>query len=368
MISAVQTPRAPLRKTHADSDLMAYLHIRLRTRIQRRFSRAAYMRLLEMDLPQMTHFMSEAGYGEQARALGLTRKGSALIRMMVEGILQSEMAALRKICACSTLARAWLGLYAWKYDLLQLRFVLRARTAGMHPQSPPVMLVWLGNLPREVYNRLLSAERIDPEGEELKPFRPSPFWSTLQDFFGGKGLDPEVLEFSLLLNFYRDTLVPMAHGLPEGDPGRSLLLAEIHLVNFSTLLAGRIAGLTPTELQPRLITEGIWAREERMREILAMAEWPPLLQALGENDRSGFFATMLKEGELPTTERGFERLARQAFLRSAKKTLSSSTFSPASLVAYIILLEVEARNLAALASGKEAGVSREEQEEYLVVD
>jgi vacuolar-type H+-ATPase subunit C/Vma6 len=351
----------------SDRDLLEYLHTRLRCRSQRFIPDAQYARLMEMDTNQIAHYLSEAGYGEHARTLGLTLAGADLIRAIVERYLAQELAQLRKICVCSRLALTWLRAYAWKYDLLQLRFVLRSRDAGMAAQSH-VVLAALANISPETYRRLLRTEEFDVGAPEFSELLASPFAETLRRYYGTAARDAETLEFSLLEDYYHGVIGRMLNSIPEDDPARPLLLAEVHYANLSTLLSGRLAEVEPEQLQARFVVLGFWENEEAVREALSEAKLADVLRGLRSLDRIGFFQAFTEPGATAETAGDVERLARRTMLRFIRKAIGHSRPSPASLIGYLAWIEIEGRNLMALAMGKQAGLPQETIASLLVTD
>ncbi|MFH1708817.1 MAG: V-type ATPase subunit [Planctomycetota bacterium] len=132
--------------------LMVYIQTRLRCRFARRLKPADYPRLAGMDFDQIAHALTETTYGEAARNLNLQLGGERLIHAMVREELDFEVRAVRRICAASPAATAWLDAYAWKFDLMALRQALRARaTRGEFTESAFAPLM---NQPFGVYERL----------------------------------------------------------------------------------------------------------------------------------------------------------------------------------------------------------------------
>lgn len=348
-------------------ELLNYLQTRLRSRAANLVPDRQYARLLEMDPEQIAHYLSESGYGEQARSLGLTASGAELVRAIVVRHLADEMAKLRKICCCSLAALAWIRAYCWKYDLAQFRFMLRARQAGLKPNST-VVVAAMANLPADAYRDMTEAEKVELDAPGFSALSASPFAQTLRHHFEEEECDQEVLEFSLLEDYYHGVIGTLLQAVPEDDPARALLACDIHYVNLSTILSGRLSGAQADRLQARLLPLDLWAKESLVRDALRENDLAGTVNALRDADGSGFFKTLAEMPEALADCESLERSARRALLRTARAALRSGATSPACLICYLSLLEIEARNLTALAAGKKVDLSIGEMESLLITD
>jgi len=349
-----------------DQDVLAYLQTRMRCRAKyRRIPAREYDRLMEMDTAQVAHYLSESGYGEQARSQGLTETGANLIRAIVETYLQAEMGNVRRICRGSFAARAWMKAYAWKYDLVQLRFAVRARNAGMKPHSP-VVLAALANLPASTYQNLIMTDAVDLNAPELAGLLQSPFARTLRHHFEEEACDPEVLEYSLLEDYFHGVLGSMLQRLDLNDPARLLLLGDVHMVNLVTVLSGRMSGVQAQQLMARLIPLDFWAKPSAVTEVLFEPELAGVFKGLQNMDKHGFFRKFPGIDKEGLTAGQLERIGRNVLLALARDVLRSDYLSPACMVAYVIMTEYEARNLTSLAQGKQANLAPGQIGELLV--
>ncbi len=353
--------------TGSDKDVLAYLQTRMRCRVKsRRIPEREYSRLMEMDTAQIAHYLSESGFGEQARSQGLTESGANLVRAIVETYLQAEMANIHRICRGSFAARAWLKAYSWKYDLVQLRFAVRARNAGMKTHSP-VVLAAMANLPAQTYQDLIMADTIDLNAPEFAPLLTSPFAQTLRHHFEEEACDPEVLEYSLLEDYYHGVLGSMLQRLEINDPARLLILGEIHMVNLATVLSGRMSGVHAEQLMARLIPLDFWSKPTAVTEVLFEPELSGVFKGLQAMDKHSFFKKFPPglETEAVSEDR-IERTGRNVMFELARDVLRSDYLSPACMVAYVVLLEFEARNLISIAQGKQVSLPSEQIAELMV--
>jgi vacuolar-type H+-ATPase subunit C/Vma6 len=349
-----------LRSRGGDRATFLYIQARLRARLAQRLRGADYERFLGMTLDQVAHAISEAAYGEEARALGMTLSGGALLREMARRKLSSEIAALIRMCGEGAPAE-WLRAWRWRYDLVLLRAALRAR--GRWEALPgSTMIELLAQLPLAAYEQLA---RSGPASSAAAPFMNSPFRATLELAASDTPPDTEVLEAGLLHNFYDTVLSRLSRATSRRDPTQRVIEDQVHYVNLLTVLAARAEGTSPETALAQIVGRGFWRQESLVRGLLEASE----------AELSGRLATLGRRGELgsldlpatPEVTAGLlERAAVRSLLSQAFQAARCSLPTPAALTGYLTVIECEARNLVALVLADEGGLERADRRAMLV--
>lgn len=349
--------RAPLRLP--PQGFLIYLQMRLRCRLRRWPSAADFQRFANLTLDQIAHALSEKGYGEEARALAISQRGSDFLRAIVRQHMENEIAKLARICRVHDTSAVWLEAYRWKYDLHLLRAALRARQQQAEIFSD--CLTPFANLPFAAYQALAQAPALSSGEPALLPFVDTPFGAMLD--CSEPALDE--LEVALCHDFYADTLGAMRAATAGHKAAEDFIDAEAHLANLLTLLAGRRSGASPEKLSAQMIAVDFWAKPEAVRRLVAAPDAAALQENL-EALAAGMGRRNIFSRQAVDSEEALAHMLRRRLRHLAQKVIANSETSPLAAPAYVFCLECEAINLNLLAVAHDGGIGAEERRAMLV--
>ena len=332
-----------------------YLQVRMRCRLMRRPTAEDFRRFTGLTIAQIAHALSEKGYEQETRALGISHHGSDFLRAVAHQHIESELGAVARLCRADPATAAWLETYRWKYDLRLLRAALRARQRGA--EIWPDLFAPFANLPFAYYRTLARTPAFNEGAPALAPFATSPFGETLKR----TDLTADEIEVDLCHDFYCETLSAMRAAVAGHAPAEEFVAAEIHFANLLTLLSGRRIAASAEQVAAQMVPTDFWAQPAALRRMMAA----PNAAALAEDlrafaGRSGW-QIPLPAADHIKTEEAIAHLCRCRLRHLAHKVIFASESSPVVLAAYVFCLECEAGNLNALAVAHDSSIGAAEK-------
>lgn len=335
-----------------------YLQVRMRCRLVRRPTAEDFQRFTGLTIAQIAHALSEKGYEQETRALGISRHGSDFLRAIAHQHIESELSAVTRLCRAApaaAAAAAWLGAYRWKYDLRLLRAALRARRRGA--EIWPDLFAPFANLPFACYRTLARMPAFNEDAPTLMPFATSPFGETLKR----TDLTADEIEVELCRDFYCETLSLMRAAVAGHAPAEEFVAAEMHFANLLTLLGGRRIAASAEQVAAQMVPIAFWAQPSALRRLIAASNAAALAEDLAAfAGRSGWQIPLPAAGNIKAEET-IAHLYRCRLRHLAHKVIFASEPSPVVLAAYVFCLECEAGNLNALAVAHESGIGTAEK-------
>ncbi|PWR72061.1 V-type ATP synthase subunit C [Methanospirillum lacunae] len=362
----------------------AYIYIctRLTVRKARLIKKDQYMRLLNMDLNQISRFIGETEYQNEVNELAGSLSGIALI----EGALTRNLAeTYQSVVAITpgTLHELTVR-YLARWDIWNVMLVLRSRQFNIPADQIRQVLIPAGGISPGQIEALLSQRTINDIIEGLEKWELYPI---LKDGFATgyrKGLFAEV-ENSLYMSFYKNYYKDAKSGIRGGDAILPYMRFEIDIVNIRNLFRLR-AGSRVTDIKPYIIPGGnlrpeyfqqMYPVEDKQQFVAGMQQakiLPILMEALQdvrcnesvcEADAADLIWKLWAERKTPL----FAMMMAVTRLRLHRLEQISRRypFSVLPILSYLEHKRHEVANLRAIARGKQFGLDADHIRRYLVM-
>ncbi len=359
-----------------------YICTRLTVRKARLITKDQYMRLLNMDLNQISRFIGETEYQNEVNELAGSLSGIALIEAALTKNLAETYQSVVEITpgALHELTERYLA----RWDIWNVMLVLRSRQFDIPADKIRQVLIPAGGIRPGKIEMLLSMRTINDvieglEGWELYPDLKEGFASGYH-----KGLFADV-ENSLYKSFYKNLYRDARSGIRGGDYILPYLRLEIDIINIRNLFRLR-SGSRVSDIRPYIIPGGnlhpdffqqMYPIEDKQQFIAGMQQakfMPILLEALKdvrcdenlcEADAANLIWKLWSERRTPlfSMMMAVTRLRLHHIEQIAKR----HPFSALPIISYLEHKRHEVANLRTIARGKQFGLDPDHIRRYLVM-
>ena len=340
------------------------------------------MRLLNMDLHQITRFIGETEYQNEVNELAGSLSGIRLIEAALNRNLAATYQGVISIAPGSLheLAQRYLA----RWDIWNVMLLLRSKQFGIPADHIREVLIPAGGLSPRMIESLLASSSMCEIVEGLSGWD---LHRVLKEICGEgyrKGLFAEV-ENALYISFYSNLYRDARSGIRGGDAILPYLRFEIDIVNIRNLFRLR-AGSRVKDIRQFIIPGGnlhpdffqrVYPIEERQQFITEMqqAKILPLLMAALREVRCDASVCEMDAAEL-IWKRWSERrtplfsvvmAVSRLRLHRLEKISRRYPFSVLPILSYLEHKRYEVMNLRAIARGKQFGLDPDHIRRYLIL-
>ena len=337
-----------------------YVTARVKAKRASLLPKETYERLLVMEVPEIARFLGEREYKAEMLELGARYSGVDLIENAVSRNLAQTY---NKIFDFSEgTLRAMIGRYLDRYDLENIKTIVRAKTYGASADEVIEDLVPAGSFSEEFLTELVEAPNLDAVFKELSATiyanalsilhkKPSELanWSEWEDLVSRL--------------YYAELLAAIPPATDANRLMREFVQREIDVINLKTLL--RAWSSKATFEREIFLDGGYEMTVEDLHELVTLDK-PNLVRRLQDYSFYEDIAAALEKVEATGIGVLIRRVEKVHFLDAARYAhLHPLSILP--ILDYIVLKDREATNIRLIARGKESGLPTETLRELLVV-
>jgi V/A-type H+-transporting ATPase subunit C len=229
-----------------------YICTRLTVRKARLIQPDQYMRLLNMDLSQITRFIGETEYQHEINELAGKLSGISLIETALTRNLAATYQDVIRIAPGSLheLAERYLA----RWDIWNVMLLLRSKQFGIPAEQTSQVLIPAGGLSAGQIESLLRCNSLCDIVDGLSGWE---FYPVLLSICGGgyrKGLFADV-ENALYKSFYTELTRDARSGIKGGSAIIPYIRYEIDIINIRNIFRLR-AGSRVTDIRPYIVPGG----------------------------------------------------------------------------------------------------------------
>ncbi|MFH0966273.1 MAG: V-type ATP synthase subunit C [Methanobacteriota archaeon] len=359
-----------------------YICTRLTVRKARLIQPDQYMRLLNMDLNQISRFIGETEYQTEVNELAGSLSGINLIEAALTRNLAETCQSVIKIAPGSLHELA--ERYLTRWDIWNVMFLLRSKQFGIPADQTRQGLIPAGGLSPNLIESLLSRNSMCEIVEGLSRWELHKVLSDICSEGYRKGLFAEV-ENSLYISFYTNLYRDARSGIRGGDAILPYIRIEIDIVNIRNLFRLR-AGSRTEDIRPFIIPGGnlhpdffqrVYLTEERQQFISEMQQakiLPLLMTAIQEMRCDTSFCEMdaaeliwKRWSERKTPLFSMVMAVSRLRLHRLEQISRRYPFSVLPILSYLEHKRYEVINLRAIARGKQFGLDPDHIKRYLIL-
>jgi V/A-type H+-transporting ATPase subunit C len=347
---------------HKGKGNYAYVVARVRAKKASLMGDEVYQKMLMMSLPEISRFISESGYNKEMAELAGRIGGIDL----VEHATYMNMARVFSDILRSTTGelRDMVSAYLTKWDLWNLKVILRGKVYGADNESIREDLVPAGRLNEAMLDKMLSLETDKEVIEEFGRMEHMKVPSEIINAFGTEGRLGAVEDYFDKL-FYTRLLSQLD---PSSGPKRlfqDFIRREIDTINLETILILKMEGIYGDDVMKYIIPGGKQI-DKKLATQLANAE--TISAAANDLAQLDFYedikeALEAENGSLKDLVAGMKKY----HIRQAKKFSSLYPLSVLPVLDFMIKKNIEVDNIRIIARGIESGIDKDTIKGLLVI-
>ena len=337
-----------------------YVTARVKAKRALLLPKETYDRLLVMEIPEIARFLGEREYKAEMVALGARVSGVDLIEDAVTQNLAKVYTQIYEFSEGSL--RAMVGRYLDRYDLENIKAIVRGKVYNASKEEVLGDLVPAGSFERDFLEKLVNMEDLEQVFEALegtiyasalktlgKPASQVKNWAAWED------------RVSQL--YYADLLTSIPPSTEPNRLMRQFVRREIDLVNLKTLLRAWDA---KAKFEREIFLDGGDELDvETLHELVGLDK-PELVKRLADYSFYENIASDLDKLEETGIGALMRRVEKVHFLEAARYA-HMHPLSILPILDYIVLKDREVQNIRIIARGKESGLSMDVLRELLVV-
>ncbi len=339
----------------------AYVTARIRARKAKLLPRDAYPKLLARDAHEIARTLQEGEYKDEVDALAGRKRGAELIEHATRRNLARTYQDV--LGWCEGELAAMVELYLGRYDVYNVKTVLRGVFAGVDPEEIEENLVPAGRLSLEELQEMARLPTLD---DVLEAVRQHGYGAAVDEV---QEEDEVVQDLRVIENavdqVYYGLLVDSVE--PKDKPRRAFLnflQREIDVVNLKTLLRLRAEDIQ--DVQEFFVEGG----DEVTLETMTHAAQAPMEDLPQELSGLGFFDDIASALEAYVETRNLNEVVTaldQFLIQSSEGFTIRYPLSVLPVIDFILRKRIEVDNLRAIAHGKETGLDNDIIEELLIL-
>ncbi|NLL94304.1 MAG: ATP synthase A1 subunit C [Thermoplasmatales archaeon] len=339
----------------------AYTVARVKAKKSHLFKDDAYSKMLLMSLPEISRFISESGYSEEITELTGKFEGIDLIehatyRNMAgyfKGILDVSTGELHDMLAA----------VLQRWDVWNLKVILRGKSFGIDPDSVREDLVPAGELALQELEKMIALETVGEVIDAYCKLTETVIPPEIMDAYKTDGVLTDIEDF-LDKEYYRRLLESID---PSSKPTRLLqdyIRNEIDVVNLETLLKLKVEGVVGEQAMRFVIPNGKEIDRKTAERIAAAAT---VEEAMGAMSKLSFYGD-IKDALADTgslTE--LVSVLKKVHISQARTFSHLHPLSIIPIIDFMIHKEIEVNNIRTVARGLASGLDRDVIKDLLVV-
>ena len=338
----------------------AYMSARVKAKTSKLLKEEDYNKMLMMSVPEISHYISEAGYSKEMNDLGSRHEGIELLEYATymnmskqfRSILESANGELKDMVAA----------YLTKWDFENLKVVLRGKNYGLTLDNMRDDLVIAGSLKEDDLEKLLSAPSIE---ETLAIFKSKTGLSVSDEAIRAYKEDKILtkIEDEITKGYYKHVLDSISGKDRATNIFRNYIKYVIDLKNVETIMKLKMENIGGEEAADFFIPGGYQLNQK----IYAQAAAAPTMEAaFNELQSMKIYEELKALSQTPTISLlvlSMERLR----LQMAIQVAHMYPLSVIPVVVYMIMKEDEVKKIRTVAHGVDSGLDRDSIKNLLVI-
>lgn len=321
-----------------------------------------YNKMLQMTVPDISRYISESGYSKEMAELATKLDGIDLLEYATYANMSKVFSSI--LAASQGELHTMVAAYLEKWDIWNLKVILRGKSYGLGADKIKEDLVPAGSLCEEELDKLVS---LDSDDEILAAFSKMEKVSFPQDVMSAYKESGNLGKIEDYLDKFHYTRL-LASIKAESRPEKlfeSYVRNEIDVRNVATILKLKVEGIYGEEVMEYIIPGGKQV-DKRMLAQLANAE--TIQAAASDLQQLEFYDTIreLVESDDVNMNNVVTGMWRYT-IAQAKRFSHLYPLSVIPVLDFMIHKEIEVRNIRTIARGVESGLDKDIIKGLLVI-
>lgn len=339
----------------------SYTSARVKAKKSKLLKEEDYNKMLMMSVPEISHYISDAGYSKEMADLGNRYEGLSL----VEYATYANMAkAFRSILNSSTGALSrMVNAYLTKWDFENLKTIMRGKKYGLPIEEIREDLVPAGNLSMDDLDKMLSLTTIE---DILAAFSKKIHIVVPDDVISSYKTNGILgsIEDVLVKEYYKNLLASISSSDRPTQIFRTYIKTCIDLKNVETVLKFKADGIIGDVVVEYWIPGGTEVDERVMSQLAAAQD---IQAAVNEMQQLRMYSEIKDSLSQDSTILDVVGVINKYRVELANKVGHMYPLSVIPVVDYMIHKENEVRNIRMIAHGTDSGLDRDTMKKLLVI-
>ena len=341
----------------------AYATARVKTRKAFLYKKETFLKLLQMDLPEISRFIEESKYKKEIDELATKYSGIDLLEYALNLNMAREMNEVLGFCQGDM--KVLIGSYLMRWDVWNIKSILRGKNYGASEDEIKETLVPAGELRMTTLVDLIRKSNIPDVVDGLTGTKfYKPLYSSLDDF--NKTHTLTKMENSLDKAYYANLLSIILPGNAE-KLFMNFVKMEIDITNLRTLLRLKRQGLEHEKIMEFLVPGGSKIKMDDLRKFAQAPNFDDFLNMIKETPYWPALSEAVEKYREDKSLNTIEVALSKALIGYAERISHSYPLSITPILGYTVRKNVEINNIRTIARGKEAHLSDEAIKDQLVI-
>lgn len=340
----------------------AYTVARVKAKKSLLLKEADYDKMMHMSIPEISRYISETGYSKEMVELANRVEGIDLVEYatyenmakVFSGILGASQGELHDVLAA----------YLEKWDIWNLKVILRGKSYGLSGEKIKEDLVIAGSLKEEDLDKLLSLDNVE---DILASYCKMEHIQIPNDVLASYKNTTNLGEIEDYLDRYHYIRLVKSIN-PNSGPTRMFqdyIRTDIDIRNLETILKLKVEGIYGEQVMKYVIPGG---KQISGRLATQLANYETVAAALPELSQLEFYDSIkdLVESGTPTV-RALLIATRRYQAENAKKFSHMYPLSVVPIIDYMLQKEIEVSNIRTISRGLQSGMTPEQIKGLLVI-
>ncbi|MDO8480493.1 MAG: V-type ATPase subunit [Nanoarchaeota archaeon] len=314
----------------------------VRTRVMRTLliPREDYSKLMKMSLSEISNYLAESTYRQEINEYGVKYSGIELLEQALPLNLRRAVEKLKRISPDSY--NSMIDAYILKYDVDNLKTLIRAKLAGLPVAEARRLIVGVGRIRGDLSVQMFSQPTID----DMLAFLPADLAPFMEAY--GALQEKTIAEIENALDrTYFDTIFAFTEKIPrQGKLFARFLLSQVHHINVLTFLRLR-KELPKEELQKLLILPRKDPHTPYFAKLYALEQDADILAHL---------AKRYPEIKDLSSLIGVELALQSNLFRKTLRFEHQDPMSIYAILSYLFAKEIEIQNIKKIVKAKHLGI------------
>jgi len=342
----------------------AYASARVKTRKSFLYPKETYLRLLQMELPEISRFIEESRYKQEIDELATKYSGIDLLEYALNLNMAREMNEVLDFCQGEM--KILLGAYLMKWDVWNIKSILRGKNYGATEDEIKETFVPAGELRMSTLVDLIHKGSIPDviEGLNGTKFYKS-LSSSLEDFNKTQTLSR--LENNLDKAYYAYLLSIKMAGTSADELMIIFVKREIDFTNLRTLFRLKRQGLEHEKIMDYIVPGGFKLTADDLRKFAQAPSFDEYVNLLKDTPYWPNLSEAVDNYRETRSLNAIEVALNKADVMYAEKISHAYPLSILPILGYTVRKNVEVNNIRTIARGKEVLLSNEVIRNQLVI-
>lgn len=348
----------------AGSGNYSYATARVNARKAFLFPRETYLKLLQMDVPEISRFIGESKYKQEIDELATKYSG---IDLMEHALNLNQARDFGQIINfCNGDLKLLIGAYLMRWDDWNIKSILRGKSFGASDDEIKETLVPAGSLSLQKLNDLIRKNTIGDivEGLEGTEFY-KPLSAVMDEY--NKTHRLSILENALDKHYYANLL---SLDLPSSKANElfiKFIEHEIDFTNLRTLFRLKRENVEQDKILAFMIPGGAKYKMDDLRKLAQAPSYKDYLNMLKEYAYWEDISAAVQKAQETGSLNSVEIALRKTLIAYGEKISHLYPLSVTPILGYIVRKNTEVNNLRIIARGKESHLNDEVIKNQLVI-